>query len=148
MHLITIQWYGIAPTYFAFNCFQSGSSCEKTMSILITIFTIIRVYIDYAIDYVFSLYYNSRKQSLPGSSERLLLESASSLAKKIREGRVTSEQVVRAFADRIRVVNGVLNAVVDERLDDAVAEAKSIDADIVNGRIAESDFKRKPFLGE
>lgn len=105
------------------------------------------MYLDYAIDWVFSLYYNSRKRSVPALSDELVLQSAVSLAKKIREGKVTSEEVVRAYADRIRAVNPVVNAVVDSRLDEAVEEAKRIDEDIRSGKIGEGDFEKRPFLG-
>ena len=47
-------------------------------------------------------------------------ESATSLAKKIRDGETTSREVVEAHLARIEVVNGELNAVVEVRPDRCV----------------------------
>ena len=46
----------------------------------------------------------------------LLKMSASSLAKKIAEGEVTSHLVVSTFIQRIKEVNPIINAMVDARL--------------------------------
>src|SRR3990172_6869648 len=49
------------------------------------------------------------------------------LATAIRSGRLTSEATVRAYLDRIEVVNPTLNAVVQLRRDAALAEARIAD---------------------
>lgn len=75
----------------------------------------------------------------------LVLESASSLARKIRERKVTSERVIEAFIERINQVNGTINALVDDRFEEALVEARRIDDDIREGK---GDFSNKPFLGK
>lgn len=40
---------------------------------------------------------------------------------------MTSEQVVRAYIDRIKEVNPILNAVVEDRFDEAIEDAKRAD---------------------
>ena len=57
----------------------------------------------------------------------LLEASATELARAIREGRVTSTEVVTAHIGRIRQVNPILNAVVEDRFDDALKEAALAD---------------------
>lgn len=57
----------------------------------------------------------------------LLLDSATGLARRIRIGEVSSLTVVRTHIDRIRVVNPVLNAVVAERFEAALDEARAAD---------------------
>ena len=47
----------------------------------------------------------------------ILLSSAVSLAARIREGKLSSEEVVRACVDRIKEVNSLINAVVDTRFE-------------------------------
>merc|ERR1712071_643745 len=69
----------------------------------------------------------NKKAVLPPINNLLLLESASSLALKIRTQKVTSEEVVRAFIDRINTVNPIINGVVDHRFDLALEEARQID---------------------
>jgi len=60
-------------------------------------------------------------------------ESASSLAKMIRDGETTSREVVEAHLERIESVNGAVNAVVEVRPDDVRAEADAADARLKAG---------------
>lgn len=117
------------------------------LHVLLKVFVFIRYFIDYFIDWVFGLYFNSRKQFIKKVSNPILLESAVSLARKIREGKITSEKLVQAFIDRINEVNPILNAVVDERFSEALEEAKTIDNNIANGKYTKEDFDCQPFLG-
>lgn len=103
-----------------------------------------RYYIDLLIDRVFAFFYDSTRVNLPPVSEKILLESASSLAEKIRKRELKSEVVVRAFISRIKAVNGILNAVVDERFEDAIKDAKIADELIRDGKV---DFEKQPFFG-
>lgn len=65
----------------------------------------------------------------PRREERDLLEvSALELARKIREGARTATEVVQAHIARIRAVNGRLNAVVQDRFEEALKEAQEKDA--------------------
>lgn len=58
----------------------------------------------------------------------LLTLSATDLARRIRQRDLTSVQAVQAHVDRIRAVNGALNAMVAERFDAALEEAREADA--------------------
>ncbi len=53
--------------------------------------------------------------------------SAHDLARAIRDGEVTSVEVTRAFVERSRALHPKLNAVVVERFEAAIEEAKAID---------------------
>jgi len=57
----------------------------------------------------------------------LLTQSATTLARRIRQREITSEQAVRAHIHRIRVVNPRLNLVVSDRFDAALDEARQAD---------------------
>ncbi|KAL1491976.1 hypothetical protein ABEB36_012486 [Hypothenemus hampei] len=114
---------------------------------LFKIFLIIRYYVDLLIDKLFGLYYDSKRQYIPRIKNPLLMESATNLAKKIRTRKLTSEDVVQAFIDRIKEVNPILNSLVDQRFEDALKEAREIDKDIATGHISDVDFLEKPFLG-
>ncbi|XP_074027592.1 fatty-acid amide hydrolase 2-A isoform X2 [Leptinotarsa decemlineata] len=121
--------------------------CDKVKSMLLKIFLCVRYYIDLLIDCAFGYFKDSKRQFIKKCSNPIILESATSLARKIRKRELTSEQVVQAFIDRIKEVNPVLNAVVDSRYEEALREAKEIDEDIRNGTIQDVDFQTKPFLG-
>ena len=54
--------------------------------------------------------------------------SLAELAAATRDGRVSSEAVVRAYLDRVEEVNHALNAVVQLRREGAIAEARTADA--------------------
>ena len=58
----------------------------------------------------------------------LIWNSATSLARAIREKEVSSEEAVRAHLDRIAEVNPRLNAVVQLAADRAIVEARQADA--------------------
>lgn len=111
---------------------------------LLEFWVFIRYYIDILIDKVFGFVYDSTRVHLPAASEQILLESATSLAQKIRKKQLKSEVVVRAFINRIKSVNCILNAVVDERFEEAIKEAKIVDDLIRDGGV---DFDAQPFLG-
>jgi fatty acid amide hydrolase 2 len=122
--------------------------CRQLKTIALIMFAYIRYYFDLLIDKIFGLYYNSRVKQVPKPPNKLVLESATSLVQKIRKRELTSEEVVRAFIDRIHQVNSLLNAVVDERFDEAIEDAQNLDKEIAAGNVSDEDFHRKPFLGE
>jgi fatty acid amide hydrolase 2 len=121
--------------------------CRQLKTIALIMFAYIRYYFDLLIDKIFGLYYNSRVKQVPKPPNKLVLESATSLVQKIRKRELTSEEVVRAFIDRIHQVNSLLNAVVDERFDEAIEDAQNLDKEIAAGNVSDEDFHRKPFLG-
>ncbi|ORX72831.1 amidase signature enzyme [Linderina pennispora] len=78
----------------------------------------------------------------------ILLLSATELARRIRSRELTSEQVVRVYIGRIRKVNPFLNAVVADRFELAIEEARKIDAVLDSGDIPEEyRIESAPFLG-
>jgi len=76
---------------------------------------------------ILALIFRKHTKKLPPIKNDLLKMPAIDLAEKIRNKKVTSEVVVKAFVDRIREVNPIINAVVDERFGEAIAEAKKAD---------------------
>ncbi|XP_014467904.1 PREDICTED: fatty-acid amide hydrolase 2-like [Dinoponera quadriceps] len=104
-------------------------------------------FLDYIIDFVFGIYYDKKAKKVPSVKDPLLLESAVSLAEKIRTRQITSECVVKAYIKRCKEVNGMINAVVEERYLDAIEEAKVVDAMIENGINIEMIKIKQPYLG-
>ncbi|KNC23036.1 hypothetical protein FF38_12164 [Lucilia cuprina] len=98
--------------------------------------------------FIFQLVYGVKGKSMPAITDPILLESASSLAQKIRKQELTSVQVLESFIRRIREVNPLLNCVVDERFEDAMKEAEEADNLIKSGKLSVNELeKEKPFLG-
>lgn len=100
------------------------------------------------IHWLFGLVYGGQKQSMPPIRDLLLLESATTIALKIRTKKITSEQALDSYITRIKEVNPVLNCVVADRFDEARKEARAADDLIKSGTIPEETLaKEKPFLG-
>ncbi|CAG2118267.1 unnamed protein product, partial [Medioppia subpectinata] len=57
----------------------------------------------------------------------LLLEPAVDLVKRIKTGQLKSEVLVKAYIDRIKTVQPHINAVIDERYDEAIIDAIEVD---------------------
>lgn len=68
-----------------------------------------KLLLDFAIDFFFSLYWDKRKKPIPDleSKHAILKESATALAKKIRNKELKSEDLVRAVVERIKEVNWI-----------------------------------------
>ncbi|XP_049869842.1 fatty-acid amide hydrolase 2-B-like [Pectinophora gossypiella] len=90
------------------------------------------------------------RRRVPPPPAAILLKSAVELAANIRDGEITSENLVSIYIDRVKEVNPYLNAVVDERYRAAVEDAKEVDRQISearkNGKLNEL-VKTKPLLG-
>ncbi|XP_046652428.1 fatty-acid amide hydrolase 2-like [Daphnia pulicaria] len=94
------------------------------------------------------IYRNKEKTQLPAIEDPILLESATSLAKKIRTQKITSEEVVSVFINRIKAVNPIINCVVDNRFQLALKEAQKADKLIQSGEKDEETLELEtPFLG-
>ncbi|RZC32770.1 fatty-acid amide hydrolase 2 [Asbolus verrucosus] len=109
---------------------------------------IIHGFVELFVHYFFKFVYSGSGQQMPPIKDLLLLESATSIAHKIRTKKITSVQVLESFIDRIKEVNPILNCVVADRFEEARKEARAIDELIRSGTVPEDALaKEKPFLG-
>ena len=69
------------------------------------------------------------------SSDDLIFSSVMSLSKAIRSKEVSSEEVVRAFLDRISSVNPKINAVVTLAAERAIEESRRADKELARGHL-------------
>lgn len=108
---------------------------------------LISVFYDRGCHFIFGLWYSRvPRRVLPPVGNPLLMEPATSLADKVRTGKVKSVDVVKAYIERIKEVQPVVNALVDERFEAAIAEAEEIDRKVA----ADSGYaepRTKPLLG-
>ncbi|KAJ8915132.1 hypothetical protein NQ315_000384 [Exocentrus adspersus] len=98
--------------------------------------------------WLFGLIYWGTGASMPPITDLLLLESATSIAYKIRTGKIKSVQVLDSFIARIEEVNPLLNCVVANRFEEARKEARAADELVESGAIpVEALAEQKPLLG-
>ncbi|XP_075168100.1 fatty-acid amide hydrolase 2-like isoform X2 [Haematobia irritans] len=91
---------------------------------------------------------NNKDQIAPIKNKILLLPLVQ-IVNYMRARKLTSQQLVQAYIDRIKEVNPRINAVVEERFEDAMTEARR--ADDILGKCSNSQlshlYKRYPLLG-
>lgn len=86
-------------------------------------------------------YFGEKKKCPPLKDEHSFLKkSACELGRAIRNGEITSTQLIQATISRIKEVNGILNAVVDGPFLEALEHAKIIDERIANKQITAGNF--------
>ncbi|CAH4030224.1 fatty-acid amide hydrolase 2-B-like [Pieris brassicae] len=119
-----------------------------TMSLLKQLFFCFRLYLEMCIDFLFSLYWDGQRRTIPSLEKKhnLLKESAVTLAAKIRNKELKSRDLVATCIERIKIVNPYLNAITDERFEDALKDAEEVDRMIEKG-LSDEEFEKKPFLG-
>ncbi|XP_044757455.1 fatty-acid amide hydrolase 2-like [Coccinella septempunctata] len=106
-----------------------------------------------AINFFVNLYLSvsqrgEKRKCVPPPTDELLMISATKLAELIRKKKVSCEDVVRAYINRIKEVNPLINAVVEDRFDEALKEAKSVTDYLRTTSLTEDELhKIKPLLG-
>ncbi|XP_033229533.1 fatty-acid amide hydrolase 2-B-like [Belonocnema kinseyi] len=85
---------------------------------------------------------------LPPLKNPLFFLSATELAKKIRNREISSEAVVEAFIERIKAVNPQLNAVIENRFEAAIRDARACDKKLEAGEVSISTLEvEQPLYG-
>lgn len=121
---------------------------RKPPSLIKTVINIIHRFLIVVLRAILDFWYKGKEKSMPPIEDLLLLESATSLAHKIRVQKITSVQVLNSFIERIKKVNPLLNCVVDERFDEALVQAAEADTLIQSGVHTEKELEEIfPFLG-
>ncbi|XP_076371380.1 fatty-acid amide hydrolase 2-like isoform X2 [Tachypleus tridentatus] len=111
-------------------------------------FRFLRQLIDLAVWILFGVLLREKKHPIPPIRNKLLLETATSLALKIRTRQVQCVDVVSAFISRIKDIQPILNPVVSERFGEAIEDARQVDNFIQSGvKTTEEIAKETPFLG-
>lgn len=122
---------------------MSSGESHYYQSFLRTLLVFVRACFDSFINIIFSFIYRDEYFPLPPVNNTILLESATKIAKKIRNKEITCVDVVQVFIDRIEQVNPKLNAVVENRFSEALEEARLVDMKIA----LDENISDKPFLG-
>ncbi|XP_054159898.1 fatty-acid amide hydrolase 2-B-like [Oppia nitens] len=91
-----------------------------------------RLSLDVFIDITAFVLTPSRKAKVLPITDRLLLQSTQELTEQIKLGKLKSQTLVKAYIDRIKSVQPVINAVVDQRYTEALLEAIEIDKRVLH----------------
>ncbi|XP_065214192.1 fatty-acid amide hydrolase 2-B-like isoform X2 [Planococcus citri] len=114
------------------------------------VFAVIRVLETFAAPFYYLIAFFSNRKRIPPTANVILTTSATVLARKIRARELTCKQVVSAFVERCKEVNPIVNAIVEERYEDALADAEKADKFLATTRlhVSQSQLQReKPLLG-
>lgn len=89
--------------------------------------------------FLMSLLFSPKRSVIPLIDDHNLVTPAIKLSQQIKDGHITSEEVVESFISRIRKINPIINAVVDKRFEQALKEAREIDRKLAEARNNEGD---------
>ncbi|XP_015518190.2 fatty-acid amide hydrolase 2 [Neodiprion pinetum] len=85
---------------------------------------------------------------ISAAKDPILKLSAVAIAEKIRQRELSSEAVISAYIARIREVNPLLNAVVEDRFESAIREAKLCDEKLATGEVTAKQLEaEQPLYG-
>ncbi|KAK3741616.1 hypothetical protein QZH41_019260, partial [Actinostola sp. cb2023] len=93
-----------------------------------------------------ALCYGRERCSVDQAKHPELYQSARAVAENIRNGIIKAEDVMLAYVDRIREVNPMLNAIVSDRFEEAIIDAREIDTTLAHGSSEEKEKLRKKSL--
>lgn len=108
------------------------------------------MYIFYVVVKPYSMYFTSKivNEKIPPIKNDLLRIPGVKLAEMIRKQEIKCETVIQAYVDRCQEVNPFLNAIVEDRFEEALKEAREIDLEIESGsRTIEQMKQQVPLLG-
>lgn len=112
--------------------------------------TFVHIVSDRFLEFALGWYLGPRKYvATPQSLDQqvILTKSAVELAQQIRERKLKSYEIVKAYCDRIQAVNGQLNAVVDGPFAEALQQAQQIDEKLAANGYSAEQLESQPFLG-
>ncbi|XP_060565331.1 fatty-acid amide hydrolase 2-like [Ruditapes philippinarum] len=116
--------------------------------LLYYILTLLSFVITPIADKIFSLIYDGSSKGVPPVEDDILLQSATTLAIKIRSRELMAEAVMDKYIKRVTELHEDLNTVVSRRFTEAIKEARALDEEL--DRNADDDKfseKNKPLLG-
>ncbi|XP_075168670.1 fatty-acid amide hydrolase 2-A-like [Haematobia irritans] len=120
------------------------------MSATLRILSLVINAIAFVVNEILNLIIPRRRPTYPPIENPLLLKSVTDLLTDLRERKLTSEEIVKAYIERIKDVNHSLNAVVEDRFEEALKESQHADNLISKAKDEYQMlllFNRYPLLG-
>ncbi|EDW16125.1 fatty-acid amide hydrolase 2 [Drosophila mojavensis] len=120
-------------------------------ALLDALITLIHIITDRILEFALGWYLGPHKRVATFATvdqQVILTKSAVELATAIRTGKLKSYDIVKAYCERINIVNRELNAVVDGPFEtEALEEARAIDERLASGQYSDEELLSLPFLG-
>ena len=111
---------------------EKASSYNNTIMAVYIVFFFLLFLLVFAIKYMYTALNRPglKVSSISNESRAILTLPASKLARKLQSGELKSEQILHAYIARIEEVNGLINAVVEQRFEAALDEAREVDKNL------------------
>uniref|UniRef100_A0A6G1SBG0 Fatty-acid amide hydrolase 2 n=1 Tax=Aceria tosichella TaxID=561515 RepID=A0A6G1SBG0_9ACAR len=120
----------------------------KTLGVLIAKRTL--CYTLNSLAYLMSFLFQPKRSQIPVIDDHNLVTPAIKLSQQIKAGHISSEEVVESFINRIKLINPIINAVVDRRFELALSRARAIDRKLEEARDnddADQSMMKLPLVG-
>ncbi|KAL1506070.1 hypothetical protein ABEB36_005501 [Hypothenemus hampei] len=123
---------------------QHLSLCQQTARA--TVYALMKALnILYVPIFIYRIFQKSKKCS--AVIDPILRITAVDLARRIRLKEISCLEVTKTYINRIKEVNPLLNAVIDDRFDEALEDAKKVDALLVSSKDQHAFERDFPLLG-
>lgn len=117
------------------------------MQLILRISAFLLYWIGSKLHFLIRLCSGIKREAIPEFDSDILSLSAVKLVQKLKACEISSEELVREYIKRIKAVNPVLNAVVQDRFSEAIEEAKKADRVIVLTADKQDLFHKYPLFG-
>lgn len=104
-------------------------------------------YIGFCIQPLIKLFNRNKGKRIPSFESDVLLHSATKLVQKLKTSELSSEALVKEYIKRVKAVNPILNAVIEDRFLAAINDAKRADEIIASTENKDELFDKMPLLG-
>ncbi|OQR66988.1 fatty-acid amide hydrolase 2-like [Tropilaelaps mercedesae] len=126
---------------------RGSSTLARLLYLLSELLSLLSVRTYETVKFFFHQGFRDGRKKLPALRTPFLSYSATKLAQMIRNKELTSERLVLAVIARIREVEPLLNAVVEDRFEAALSDARKADMELAACEDIVKLAKEKPFLG-
>ncbi|XP_060526675.1 fatty-acid amide hydrolase 2-B-like isoform X2 [Cylas formicarius] len=118
------------------------------MEIIFNIVLVLARFMNFLTGPIYTLIYRGKKEVVPPVRDPLLKIPAIELARRIRSKEISSEELCKAYIRRIKEVNPIINAIVEDRFEEAIKDAKAVDEYLKTTSLSELEIEKiKPLLG-
>ncbi|XP_055906836.1 fatty-acid amide hydrolase 2-B-like [Eupeodes corollae] len=117
------------------------------MQYILRILSLILYWIGCKLQFIIKMFSDIKREPIREFKSEILALSAVKLVEKLKACELSAEDLLREYIKRVKEVNPILNAVVDDRFSNALEDAKKADQVIKLTADKEELFKKYPLFG-